>query len=58
MDETTPTGEKWDTNKPEIRQDSIWGTRPSATEIFTKGEFNTDPDTIKPERLIQLLREH
>ena len=30
---------------------------PTAIEI-TKGEFNTDPDTIKTDKLLQLFREH
>ena len=57
-DDTVPTGNLWDTKEPEIRQDFIWGTGPSAIEIITKGEFNTDPDTIKTDKVIQLFREH
>ena len=40
------------------RQDFIWDAGPSAIEIITKGEFNTDPDTIKTDKLIQLFREY
>ena len=36
----------------------FWGAGPSAIEIITKGEFNTDPDTIKTDKLIQLFREY
>ena len=50
--------EDWNTKEPEIRQDFIWSAGPSAIEIISKGEFNTDPDTIKTEKLIQLFREH
>ena len=57
-DDTVPTDENWNTKEPEIRQDFIWGARPSAIEIITKGEFNTDPDTIKVEKLIQLFWEY
>ena len=32
-----------------MRQDLIWGAGPSAIENITKGEFNTDPDTINTE---------
>ena len=31
---------------------------PSAVKIITKGEFNTYPDTIKNDKLIQLFREN
>ena len=51
-DDTVPTGDPWDTKEPEIRQDFIWGAGPMATEIITKCEFNTDPDTIKTDKLI------
>ena len=57
-DNTVPTDENWNTKEPEIRQDFIWSAGPSAIETITKGEFNTDPDTIKTEKLIQLFREH
>ena len=57
-DDTVPNGDPWDTKEPEIRQDFIWGAGPSAIEIITKGEFNTDPDTIKTDKLIQLFREY
>ena len=56
--DTVPTGDPWDTKEPEIRQDFIWGAGPSVIEIITKGEFNTDPDTIKIDKLIQLFREY
>ena len=36
----------------------MWDTGPSAIEIITKGEFNTDPDTIKTDKIIQLFREY
>ena len=42
----------------EIRQDFIWGAGPSAIETITKGEFNTDPDTINTEKLIQLFKDY
>ena len=45
-DDTVPTGDPWNTKEPDIRQDFFWGAGPSAIEIITKGEFNTDPDTI------------
>ena len=38
--------------------DFIWGAGPSAIEIITKGEFNTDPGTIQTDKLIQLFREN
>ena len=57
-DDTVPTDENWNTKEPEIRQDFTWSAGPSAIEIITKGEFNTDPDNIKTEKLIQLFREH
>ena len=57
-DDTVPTGETWNTKEPEIRQDFIWGAGPSAIEIITKGEFNTDPDTITTDKLIQLFKEY
>ena len=47
-----------DDKKPEIRQDFIWGAGPSTIETITKGEFNTDPDTINTEKLIQLLKDY
>ena len=55
---TEDTEDPWVTKEPEIRQDFIWGAGPSAIEIITKGEFNTDPDTIKTDELIQLFREY
>ena len=57
-EDTVPTGDPWDTKEPEIRQDFIWGAGPSAIELITKGEFNTDYDTIKTDKLIQLFREY
>ena len=57
-DDTVPTGDPWDTKEPKIRQDFIWGAGPSAIEIITKGDFNTDPDTINTDKLIQLFREY
>ena len=56
--ETMPTSTEWTTKEPEIRQDFIWGAGPSAIETITKGEFNTDPDTINTERLIQLFKDY
>ena len=53
-----PTSNEWTTKEPEIRQDFIWGAGPSAIEMITKGEFNTDPDTINTERLIQLFKDY
>ena len=50
-DDTVPTDENWNTKEPEIRQDFIWSAGPSAIEIITKGEFNTDPDTIKTAKI-------
>ena len=55
-DDTGPTGYPRDTKEPEIRQDFNSGAGPSAIEIVTKGEFNTDPDTIKTDKIIQLFR--
>ena len=56
--ETMPTSNEWTTKEPVIRQDFIWGAGPSAKETITKGEFNTDPDTINTERLIQLFKDY
>ena len=44
--------------EPEIRQDFIWGAGPSAIETITKREFNTDPDTINTDKLIQLFKDY
>ena len=52
------TGDTWDTKEPEIRQKFIRSAGASAIAIITKGEFNTDPDTIKTEKLIQLFRKY
>ena len=57
-DDTIPTGDPWNTKEPDIRQNFIWGAGPSAIEIITKGEFNTDPDTITTDKLIQLFKEY
>ena len=46
---TVPTGDLWNTKEPEIRQDFISGAGPSAIEIISKREFDTDPDTIEAE---------
>ena len=54
---TIPTSNRWTEKEPEIRQDLIWGAGPSAIENITKGEFNTDPDTINTERL-QLFKDY
>ena len=56
--ETMPTSNEWTAKEPEIRRDFIWGAGPSAIETITKGEFNTDPDTINTERLIQLFKDY
>ena len=56
--ETMPTSNEWTTKEPEIGQDFIWGAGPSAIETITKGEFNTDPDTINTERLVQLFKDY
>ena len=40
------------TKEPELGQDFIWGAGPLAIETITKGELNTDPDTINTEKLI------
>ena len=45
-------------NEPEVRQDLIRGAGPSATENIPKGKFNTDPDTINTERLLQLFKDY
>ena len=52
-DDTAPTGVPRDTKEPEIRQDFVWGSGSPAVEKITKGDFNTDPDTIKTDKLIQ-----
>ena len=52
---TVPTCGPWDTKEPGIGQDFVWGAGQSAIEIITKGEFNTDPDTIKTDKTIQLF---
>ena len=55
-DDTVPTGTPWDAKEPEIRQDFIGVAETSAIEIITKGEFNTDRDTIKTYKQLQLIR--
>ena len=44
--------------KTEFRQDFIWDAGPSAIEIISKDEFNTDLDTIETDKLIQIFREY
>ena len=56
--ETIPTSNEWTTKEPEIGQDFIWGAERSAIETITKGEINTDPDTINTEKLIQLFKDY
>ena len=53
-DDMVPTGDPWDTKEPEIRHDFIWVAGPSAIEIITKAEFNTDPGTIETDKLIAI----
>ena len=55
---TIPTSNEWTTKEPEITQDFIWGAGSSAIETITKGEFNTDTDTINTEKLIQLFKDY
>ena len=55
---TIPTSSRWTETEPEMRQNLIWGAGPSAIENITKGEFNTDPDTINTERLLQLFKDY
>ena len=57
-EETIPKSNEWTTEEPQIRQDFIWGAGPSAIKTITKGEFKTDPDTIKTEKLIQLFKDY
>ena len=54
--ETMPTNNGWTEKEPIIRQ-VFWGAGPSAIETITKGEFNTDPDRIKTEKLVQLFED-
>ena len=44
--------------EPEIKQDFIWEAGPLAIETITKGEINTDSDTINTERLMKLLKDY
>ena len=56
--ETMPTNNGWPEKEPTIKQDFIWEAGPSAIEIISKGEFNTDPYTINTEKLIQLFKDY
>ena len=56
--ETMPTNNGWTEKEPTIRQHFIWGAGPSTIEIISKGEFNTDPDTINTEKLIQVFKDY
>ena len=56
--ETIPTSNRWTEKEPEIREDLNWGAGPSAIENITKVEFNTDPNTINTERLLQLFEDY
>ena len=56
--ETIPTSNRWTEKEPVIGQDLIWGAGPSAIENITKGEFNTDPDIINTEKLLQLFKDY
>ena len=56
--ETIPTSTRWTEKEPEKRQDFNWGAGPTAIEKITKGEFNTDPDTIDTEILLQLFKDY
>ena len=57
-EDMVPTDGPWDTKEAEIRQDFIWGAGPSTIEITTKGELNTDPDTYKTDKFLQVFREY
>ena len=57
-DETLPKNNGWTEKEPTIRQGFVWGAGPSAIETITKGEFNTDSDTINTEKLIQLFKDY
>ena len=56
--ETIPTNNGWTEKELIIRQDFICGAGPSAIETIPKGEFNTDPDMINTEKLIQLFKDY
>ena len=56
--ETIPRSNEWTTKEPEIRKYFIWGAGPSAIETITKGELNTDHDTIITEKLIRLFKDY
>ena len=56
--ETKPTSNEWTTKETETRQDFIRGAGPPAIQTITEGEFNTDPDTINTEKLIQLFKDY
>ena len=55
--ETIQTNIERTTKEPEIRQDFIRGAGPSAIETITKGELNTDLNTINTEKLIKLFKD-
>ena len=56
--ETIPTNNGWTEKEHIIRQDFIWEAGPSAIEMTTKGEFNTDPVTPNTEKLIELFKDY
>ena len=56
--ETITTNHGWTEKEPIKRQDFIWGAGPYAIETITKGAINTEPDTIKTEKLIQLFKDY
>ena len=56
--ETVTTNNGWTEKEPTITQDFIWGAGSSTIEMITKGELNTDPDTIYNEKLIQLFKDY
>ena len=47
-----------DRKRTEIGHDLIWVAGLSAIDNITKGEFNTVPDTINTERLLQLIKDY
>ena len=56
--ETIPMNNGRTEKEPMIRQKFIWAAGPSTIKTITKGEFNTDPDTINTEKLIQLFKDY
>ena len=56
--EAIPTSNRSTENEPATRRGFIWGAGPSAIENITKGEFNSDPETINTERLLQLFKDY